>query len=159
MSLDLDALHLELASCDQIHLVASTLGAFKFSAIGFKRIPAVITIETCPNPLKVERGPFCDGTFADDVPIKLYRFAYDGREVADDQVDASDPLGITRMTECDLKDVLRDGEFVHFRSHLESVGILGSLATRSTGLLYRTLNLYPMDICETSRLTRSSFYL
>jgi len=77
----------------------------------------------------MERGSLSDGLFADDVPIELYRFAYDSREIADDQIDTSDPLGITRMTECDLKDVLRDGEFVHFRSHLELNGLLGSLAT------------------------------
>jgi hypothetical protein len=119
-------------------------------------------METCPNPLKMERGPLCDGPFADDVPVKLYRIADDGGEIADDQVDASDPLGITCMSQCDLEDILRDGEFVHFRSHLEFNGQLGSLTTGSGGLLYRTLNLYPMDVNETngfahaSLLTRSS---
>lgn len=81
-------------------------------------------METRSNPLEMKRGPLCDGLFADDVPIELYRFAYDGREVADDQVDASDSLGITCMTECDLKDVLRDRKFVHINSHLELVGLL-----------------------------------
>lgn len=113
-------------------------------------------METCPNPLKMERGPLCDGPFADDVPVKLYRIAYDGGEITDDQVNASDPLGITCMSQCDLENVLRDGEFVHFRSHHEFHGLFGSMATGSSGLLYRTLNLYPMDDNETSSFARAS---
>ena len=117
--LDLDALQLEFASCDQIHMNTSTLRALEFASIRLKIILTIIANEICPNPLKVECGPLCDGPFADDVPIELDRIADDGREIADDQIDASDALGVTRMPECDLEYVLCDREFVHLTLHHE----------------------------------------
>ena len=96
--LDFDALQSEFLSCDQIHLIAPALRTLKFPVIGLILMTTIFALETCPNPLKMESGPLGNRFFADDVPVELYRFTYDGREVADDQVDASDPPGITRMT-------------------------------------------------------------